>query len=46
MWFNLAAAQGNSDAVQGRAMAEKQMTPADVTKAQRLAREWPEKHEK
>ncbi len=44
MWFRLAAAQGNEKAVQNRDLAEKRMTPVEMLKAERLAREWLEKH--
>ena len=40
MWFNLAAAQGAESAVKNKEMATKLMNPAQVAKAQRLAREW------
>jgi len=40
MWFNLAAAQGNSQARGIRDMVAQGMTPAQIAKAQRLAREW------
>jgi len=40
MWFNLAAAQGLEIARKGRDLVEKRMTPADVSRAQRMAREW------
>jgi TPR repeat protein len=40
MWFNLAAARGNKDAVKGRDMVIAKMTPAQVVEAQKLAREW------
>ena len=46
MWFNLAAAQGNANATMLRNTITKEMTPADISKAQRLAREWTEKHQK
>ena len=46
MWLNLAAAQGIKRGAEGRDIAAKRMTPADVSKAQRLAREWLEKHGK
>jgi TPR repeat protein len=46
MWFNLAAAaSGNEKAVKNRDIAAKKMTAADVSKAQRLAREWLEEHQ-
>jgi uncharacterized protein len=40
MWFNLAAAQGLTVAASLRDQAAKRMTPAQITEAQRLAREW------
>ena len=44
MWSNLAAAQGNEMAAKNRDLAASRMTPADISKAQRLAKEWLEKH--
>ena len=46
MWLNLAALDGLKIAVKNRDIIAKKMTPADVSKAQRLAREWLEKHPK
>ena len=40
MWISLAAAQGNSSAAEGADDVEKQMTPADVSRAQGLAAAW------
>lgn len=40
MWFNLAAAQGDQNAVKNRDTAAAKMTPAQIAEAQRLAREW------
>ena len=40
MWFSLAAAQGNQDAVKGRDIAAQHMNPAQIAEAQKLAREW------
>jgi TPR repeat protein len=40
MWFSLAAAQGEQRAVKTLAMAERKMTPAQITQAQKLARNW------
>jgi TPR repeat protein len=40
MWLNLAAAKGSKGASELREEVAKLMTPADVSKAQRLAREW------
>jgi len=39
MWENLAAAQGNKPAAKNREITAKKMTPADLSIAQRLARE-------
>ena len=39
MWMNLAAAKGVKEAVKGRDLLEKRMTPAQLALAQRLARE-------
>ena len=44
MWWSLAKAQGNEDAAKGLYIIEKEMTPAEITKAQALADEWWEKH--
>ncbi len=43
MWFNLSAARGNETARKTRDLVAKKMTPADVSKAQKLAREWMER---
>ncbi len=40
MWLNLAAAQGDELARINRDRLTKQMTPAQLVEAQRLAREW------
>jgi TPR repeat protein len=40
MWFSLSAAQGEQRAVKTLGMAERQMTPAQIAEAQRLARDW------
>ena len=45
MWFNLAAAQGDDFAQAARDGIAEQMTPADISEAQRLAREWLEQHQ-
>ena len=39
MWFNLAAAKGDADAVKNRDQATKMMTPLQIAEAQKLARE-------
>ena len=40
MWFYLSAAQGNQNAVKSRDIFTGHMTPAQITEAQKLAREW------
>ncbi len=47
LWFNLAAAQaqGNYAARENRELVAKEMTPAQIAEAQRLAREWTPKTE-
>ena len=44
MWYNLAASNSRGDlrllAVKGRNQAAKEMTPEDLSEAQRLASEW------
>ena len=44
MWFNLSASIGHEDAIENRDIAAKQMTPADISAAQKLARECVEKN--
>ena len=44
MWFNLAAAQGNRDAVRYRQEIAQEMSAAEVAEAQRQAREWMTRH--
>ncbi len=39
-WYTLAAAKGLKEAVKGRHLLEKRMTPSQLAEAQRLAREW------
>ena len=39
-WYNLSAAQGEPRAAEARDALTKQMTPAQIAEAQRLAREW------
>ena len=39
-WVSLAAAQGLKKAIENREMVASQLTPAQMTEAQRLAREW------
>jgi TPR repeat protein len=45
MWFNLAAANGNEKAAKGRDVVAGEMTPAEISEAERLAQEWWEKHQ-
>ena len=46
MWSNIAGANGHEKARELRDLVEKTMTPAQITEAQKLAREWMEKHNK
>ncbi len=46
MWFSLAASQGLSVAKLGRDDTANQMTPDQIAEAQRMAREWMEKHQR
>ena len=39
-WFNIAAMRGNDEAKRYRSELAADMSKADVTRAQRLAREW------
>jgi len=39
-WYTLAAAKGLKEAVKGRDLLEKRMTPTQIAEAQRLARKW------
>ena len=45
MWFNIAAAMGREDARELRDVVAEKMTPADISMAQALAREWMEEHQ-
>jgi uncharacterized protein len=38
MWFNIAASNGNKDAVKNRDIAAKRMTSSQMAEAQKLAR--------
>jgi hypothetical protein len=40
MWFNLAAAQGNQEAIKDRDEIARKMTPEQIAEAQKLAHEW------
>lgn len=39
-WFNIAAARGNREAIRLRRELADEMTPDEVAKAQRAARDW------
>ena len=39
MWINLSASAGDEDAIKNRDTVAKQMTPAQIAEAQKLARE-------
>jgi len=45
-WGILSAAQGYENAVKLRDLLAKEMTPAQIAKAQKLAAEWHKKHQK
>jgi uncharacterized protein len=40
MWYNIAASSGLDFLTKNRDLIAKQMTPADISKAQEMAREW------
>jgi TPR repeat protein len=40
MWYHLAAARGNQEALRNRDDAAQHMTSAQIAEAQKLAREW------
>ena len=44
MWSNLSGSNGYEDAIKLRTILERQMTPAQIAEAQKLAREWMEEH--
>ncbi len=44
MWFNLAALHGHAEAAEERRLLADELTPAEIARAQRLAREWLEAH--
>ena len=45
LWFNLAAVKGDEDAIKNRDMAASDMTRDQIAEAQKLAREWTQKHQ-
>ena len=46
MWLRISAAGGNKYAARSRNRIRKNMPPAQVTKARKLARDWRRKHKK
>ena len=40
MWFDVSAARGYKDAIEGRDAAAKQMNVGQIEEAQKLARDW------
>lgn len=44
MWFNLAALHGHAEAAEERRLLAEELSPAEIARAQRLAREWLEAH--
>ena len=44
MWYNLAAAKGAENAGKNRDSIAKEMTSEQIAEAQKMAREWMEKH--
>ena len=45
MWLNLARAQGDEGARKNMEILVKRMTKAQIAEAQKMAREWQEKHQ-
>ncbi len=43
-WYNLAGANGQEPGRKNRDRLEKQMTPKQIAKARKLAREWAHSH--
>jgi TPR repeat protein len=43
-WFNLAAMRGNSDAKRLRVELAQEMTRSEISRAQKMAREWLTRH--
>lgn len=43
-WFNLAALRGNDEAKRYRSELAREMSRADVARAQKMAREWMARH--
>ena len=45
MYWNIAAVSGNKNAIKFRGIVEEDMTPSQIAEAQKLAREWVQKHQ-
>lgn len=45
MWFNIGGANGNKKAMENREIIAKKMTRENISKAQKMAREWLGKHQ-
>jgi len=46
MWLNLSNANGHKPAIKLRDTLEKKMTKDQIVEAQKMAKEWMEKHQK
>jgi TPR repeat protein len=44
MYWNVAGVSGHKNAIKGRGLVEKEMTPSQIAEAQKLAKEWMKKH--
>jgi TPR repeat protein len=44
MWYNLAASQGHGDAMRARNVLNEQLSSVQVTKAQKMAKDWDNSH--
>jgi TPR repeat protein len=44
MWFNIAGANGDATGINNRDIVTEKMTPGQIAEAQKLAREWMNKH--
>jgi TPR repeat protein len=44
MWFNIAGANGDATGINNRDIVAEKMTPDQIAEAQKLAREWMDKH--
>ena len=46
MWFNLAVAQGNKQAINYRELVRSRMTPEEIDEADRRTEEWKRAHQR